>query len=141
MLLGASERPGAEYPCRVCAHSLRPACCRCALLMARQLRTTFWYYSAIRWPRGWQTIGNSGEAPSVPGSFNDCTSLIMLATHEGHNCLTPWGSTATDLTASSRQTRAALSSTGGLANSSSCQTMCLGYGHSRLRPTCTSSRR
>jgi hypothetical protein len=77
LLLGASKRPSAGCPCCVCTRSLHPACCCCALLMTRQLRTTFWYYPAIRWSWGWQTSGDGGEAPPVPGSFNDCTSLSV----------------------------------------------------------------
>jgi hypothetical protein len=49
LLLGASERPSAEYSCRVCAVFFARACC---LLMTRQLGTEFRYYSIIRWPWG-----------------------------------------------------------------------------------------
>jgi hypothetical protein len=47
--------------------------------MTRQLGTNFWYYSAIRWPWGWQAIADGGDAPSVPGSYNDCTSVVLVA--------------------------------------------------------------
>ncbi len=55
--------------------------------LPRQLGTEFWGYTAIRWPWGWETIGDSGDAPSVPGSFNGCTSLELVFL-EGHDSLT-----------------------------------------------------
>lgn len=75
LLLGTSERPSTEHSCHVCPFFFVRACC---LLMIRQLGTELRYYSTIRWPWGRQTIGDGGDAPSVPGSLNDRTSATLV---------------------------------------------------------------